>query len=153
MGKGTVALETFKDRLRLRWGYASKRYCLYIGLPDTKVNRVAAEGKARQIELDMASGNFDATLKKYKTDRQLQRSQLKTVELFEKFMQEKAKSVYQRSLEKYKATLGYLRQYFKEKQADAISVALAEQFLEWLCSKISPVTAKERLTLINACWE
>ncbi|WP_019501284.1 tyrosine-type recombinase/integrase [Pseudanabaena sp. PCC 6802] len=153
MAKGTVALETFKDRLRLRWGYAGKRYCLYIGLPDTKVNRFAAEGKARQIELDIASGNFDTTLKKYKTDRQVQRSQLKTVELFEKFMQEKAKSVYQRSLEKYKATLGYLRQYFKEKQADAISVALAEQFLEWLCSKISPVTAKERLTLINACWE
>jgi integrase len=62
MAKGKVAVEIFKDRLRLRWGYAGKRFCLYIGLPDTRVNRMAAEAKASQIELDIASGNFDSTL-------------------------------------------------------------------------------------------
>jgi len=35
-------------------------------LPDSKVNRTVAEQKARQIELDIASGNFDESLRKYK---------------------------------------------------------------------------------------
>jgi len=152
MAKGTVNVEMFKDRLRLRWGHSGQRYCLYIGLPDTVVNRKAAEGKARQIELDIASSNFDPTLKKYKTEQQVKRSQLQVTELFEKFMVEKAKSIYKRSLEKYQATLGYLQKYFKDKQASTVTVILAEKFSEWLCGQIAPLTAKERLTLINACW-
>lgn len=32
------------------------------------MNRIAAEQKARQIELDILSGNFDATLEKYKPE-------------------------------------------------------------------------------------
>jgi integrase len=39
---------------------------LYIGLPDTIANRKAASIEASQIELDMASGNFDPSLVKYK---------------------------------------------------------------------------------------
>jgi len=152
MAKGTVAVEIFKDRLRLRWGHAGKRHCLYIGLPDTKVNRMAAESKARQIELDMASDNFDTTLRKYKTQEQIKRSLVQVTELFEKFMTEKSKGIYKRSLEKYQATLGYLQKYFTDKQADSLNVTQAEKFSEWLCGQISPITAKERITLLNACW-
>jgi integrase len=153
MAKGTIAVEVFKDRLRLRWGYAGKRYCLYIGLPDTKVNRVAAEAKARQIELDIASSNFDATLKKYNTEQQVKRSSLPIVDLFERFTAEKAKSVYHRTLEKYKATIEYLRQYFKEKTADSVTLSVAESFVEWLQGRNSERTLKERLQLLRACWE
>ncbi len=153
MAKGTVNIEAYKDRLRLRWGFSGQRYCLYIGLPDTQVNRKAAEGKARQIELDIASGNFDRTLIKYKTEQQVKREPLKIAEFFYNFMQEKAKSIYKRSLEKYKATHGYLQKYFKDKQAITVTVLVAEKFSEWLSSQISPLTAKERLTLISACWE
>jgi integrase len=153
MAKGTIAVEVFKDRLRLRWGYAGKRYCLYISLPDTKVNRVAAEAKARQIELDIASSNFDATLKKYNTEQQVKRSSLPIVDLFERFTAEKAKSVYHRTLEKYKATIEYLRQYFKEKTADSVTLSVAESFVEWLQGRNSERTLKERLQLLRACWE
>jgi integrase len=152
MAKGTIAVEVFKDRLRLRWGYAGKRYCLYIGLPDTKVNRVAAEAKARQIELDIASSNFDATLKKYKTELQVKRSLPLVVDLFANFTNEKAKGVYGRTLEKYKATIGYLHQYFKEKTADCVTASVAESFVEWLQQRNSERTLKERLQLLRACW-
>jgi integrase len=45
MAKGTIKIEVFKDRLRLRWSTNGDRFCIYIGLPDTKINRSAAEAK------------------------------------------------------------------------------------------------------------
>ncbi|BAY12997.1 phage integrase [Calothrix sp. NIES-2098] len=69
--KGSVAIVVSHGRLQLRFRHAGKRHNLSIGLPDTKVNRKAAEGKKAQIELDIASGNFDPTLKKYKPESAL----------------------------------------------------------------------------------
>ena len=40
--KGTVVIQVFKERLRLCWSYLGKRYFLYIGLPDSKLNRANA---------------------------------------------------------------------------------------------------------------
>ncbi|NJL99901.1 MAG: tyrosine-type recombinase/integrase [Synechococcaceae cyanobacterium SM2_3_2] len=64
--KGTVTVEVFQKRLRLRWRQNGKRYNLSIGLPDSKVNRRVAQQRATQIELDIASGHFDQSLRKYK---------------------------------------------------------------------------------------
>ena len=50
----------------MRWSCESKRYCLALGLPYTDVNLKVAEQKARQIELDILSSNFDPTLNKYR---------------------------------------------------------------------------------------
>ncbi len=83
--KGTVSIEEFQGRLRLRWRYQGKRFTLSIGLPDSKVNRQVAQQKATTIELDIASGNFDASLKKYKP--QIQNiSSITVVTLFEEFV-------------------------------------------------------------------
>lgn len=87
--KGTVVIQVFKERLRLCWSCLGKRYYLYIGLPDSKVNRTVAESKARVIEGDMATGNFDSTLKKYKSQAVLRRSQISAITLFERFTQSK----------------------------------------------------------------
>ena len=65
MAKGQVKVEVFADRLRLRWSFRGKRYCLSIGLPDSIVNRKVASQTAQRIELDMLSGNFDPSLAKY----------------------------------------------------------------------------------------
>ncbi|MDB9390539.1 Arm DNA-binding domain-containing protein [Microcystis aeruginosa] len=102
--KGTVSVEECQGRLRLRWGFEGKRYALSIGLPDSKVNRKVAQQKATMIELDMASGNFDQTLKKYKPHIQ-STSQISVVILFGQFMDSKAKELLPRSLEKYRATI------------------------------------------------
>ncbi|WP_218082160.1 Arm DNA-binding domain-containing protein [Anthocerotibacter panamensis] len=64
--KGTVSVESFRERLRLRWRFEGKQYSIGIGLQDTPVNRKAAKMVAGQIELDIASGHFDRTLKRYK---------------------------------------------------------------------------------------
>ncbi|MEH2214558.1 Arm DNA-binding domain-containing protein [Nostoc sp.] len=64
--KSTVQVISSNDRLQLRFRFADKRHYLSIGLADNSVNRKAAEAKARQIELDIVSGNLDSTLAKYK---------------------------------------------------------------------------------------
>ncbi|WP_299492250.1 DUF3596 domain-containing protein [Acaryochloris sp. IP29b_bin.137] len=145
-------MQVFKERLRLVWSYLGKRYYLYIGLPDSTVNRMVAEQKARQTELDMASDNSDPSLKKYKPQSVSKKKQITAVALSQQYTDYKAAELYQRSLEKYNAAQTYLRRYFKDKPASAISEREAKQFTDWLAQKLAPITAKERLTLVKACW-
>jgi len=83
MPKGAVNIEVFNDRLRLAWSWQGKRFWLYIGLPDSIANRKAASMKASQIELDMASGNFDPSLAKYKPQKQ---ESLSISDIFDQFV-------------------------------------------------------------------
>lgn len=66
--KGVVSVEVFRGRLRLRFRYAGQRYSLALGLPDSKVNRLAAEQRANSIERDIACGRFDSSLASYKPE-------------------------------------------------------------------------------------
>ncbi len=63
--KGTVSIENLEDRgLRLRWRHEGNRYVMaLVGVSDNKLNRAAAQSKARQIEEDMVTGNFDPTVR------------------------------------------------------------------------------------------
>ena len=67
--KGSVTVCCVRGNLRLRlprglWTDKKQVY-LPLGLADNLPNRKAAEIKAKQIELDILSGHFDPTLKKY----------------------------------------------------------------------------------------
>lgn len=64
--KGAVQIIVSNSRLQIRFRFGGKRHYLSIGLTDSPTNRKLAEMKARQIELDIISENFDLTLKKYK---------------------------------------------------------------------------------------
>lgn len=72
--KGSVGLEVFRGRLRLRLPrslFNGKQTYLSLGIDDTKLNRKLAKQKINQIELDILSGNFDFTLAKYKPQTHL----------------------------------------------------------------------------------
>lgn len=166
--KGTVVVENFKERLRLRWRVTRRRYCLSLGLPDTKESRKLAELKARQIELDIISGNFDTTLTKYKPQSLVESkpvinaSSITCGELFQQFMDYKAKFLHPRSLDRYKTTLKYLHQFYckdgtrrrliAEQPAIYLELTHSEQFNTWLKSKNAERARKERLILLSACW-
>jgi integrase len=165
--KGTVVVEKFKNRLRLRWRVTGERYCLSLGLPDTKESRKLAEVKARQIELDIISGNFDRTLTKYKPQSLVQSKPAAIVnlitcgELFQQFIDYKAKFLHPRSLDRYKTTLKYLQQFhcngtsrisLADKPAIHLEQSCSEQFNLWLKSKNAERARKERLILLSACW-
>jgi integrase len=66
--KGSVGVESFQGRLRLRLPrqlFEGRQKYLTLGLPDTDVNRKMAEAKAKLIESDIALERFDYTLAKY----------------------------------------------------------------------------------------
>lgn len=149
--KRLVQVGADKGWLRLRWTYQGKRYALTLGLPDSKVNKTVAQQKANQIELDIASGHFDLSLKRYKPQHH-KLAQITAVNLFRLFAEEKAKQVYQRSLEKYRATVNYLAEYFQDKSAQ-ISESSAGNFAEWLSDRHGQLVLKERIGLLKACWE
>ncbi len=150
--KGTVSVQIFKDRLRLCWSYCGKRYFLYVGLPDSKINRVVAEQKARQIEGDMATGNFDLSLRKYKSEYQQQHQSISMTKLFERFMAQKAKEVTPKTMEKYRATLGYLNRFFGDVAAELVTNSGAEDFAQHLNEGLAPNQCKRRLEELEACW-
>jgi integrase len=155
--KGTVKVESDKGWLRLRFSHAGKRYAFALGVPDTILNRKVAEVKAQQIELDIISGNFDATLTKYKPEKLLEDGKagfLTITSLFESFMEYKAKEVSPKTMEKYRATYNYLLGFFSDRPVDFLDDIAAEEFMNWQFSKgLSPDQVKRRLEELEACWK
>ncbi|GAB4364957.1 MAG: hypothetical protein Kow00121_01080 [Elainellaceae cyanobacterium] len=64
--KTSVSIADNNGSVKLRWSYAGKRYNFSPGLKYTNEGIKLAEQKARQIELDIISGNFDPSLDKYR---------------------------------------------------------------------------------------
>ena len=151
--RSIVSIEALGDRgLRLRWRNNGKRHCLALGLQDSLTNRTVAEAKARQIELDIVSGHFDDSLDRYRLQpRAEERVRLSVPALFERFMKEKEKDVYKRTMEKYQVTLKNLQDRFGNKQAVELTEVLAQEFADSL--KLSELTLKERIGLVRAAWD
>jgi integrase len=151
----TVSVQQYKGRLRLIWTcpVERKRRYLYLSLPDSAINRNAAKQKALFIQNDIGSGNYDPTLKKYKSERQLEYERLTVVELFQRFTEYKAKGVTPKTLEKYRATLQYIEQYFENLKADRVGESQAEGFSAYLAKHdLSKNQCKRRLEKLKACW-
>ncbi|WP_181357499.1 tyrosine-type recombinase/integrase [Stenomitos frigidus] len=161
MKRKRVHIEVRNGWLKLRWSHQGRRYDLALGLPDGALNRKIAERKATEIEIDITTATFDATLNKYRPEQPSQPSGLSVAGLFQKFMRHKASEVYPQTLIKYDATLRRLREFFKEGAAAAVTLEQAEAFRAWFAARInpstqqpnSPTTVKERITLIAACWD
>ncbi len=129
---GTVVVGLCNGRLRLRWSYQGKRYCLPLGLPDSKVNRIVSQGKAAIIEADLFTGNFDQTLTKYKPQRQQSLSNLSIQELLRQFTEYKRRSLETQSLSKFKALRKPIADFFGEKAVVSIDEESADDFRFYL---------------------
>ncbi|MEG3437289.1 DUF3596 domain-containing protein [Pannus brasiliensis CCIBt3594] len=64
--KGSIRIEGSNGRRQRVFSYDGTRHYLSLGLPDSKINRVVAEAKAKIIESDIALERFNPTLAKYK---------------------------------------------------------------------------------------
>ncbi|NEP55766.1 MAG: DUF3596 domain-containing protein, partial [Symploca sp. SIO2G7] len=163
--KGTVVVENFRDRLRLRWRVAGQRYSLSLGLSDTKENRILAGAKAQLIESDIKYERFDFTLAKYKPqdtkgyasvyETKPTQARMTVHQLFTAFTEYKIKTVSKRTIkQKYQVVIKYLDRYFDDKKAaEFVSLDNAEAFVQYLEQSMSVSTIKIYLCLLNACWE
>lgn len=149
--KGTVKIEERNGWLSLRWSYG-KRYTLALGLADSEINRLVAQGRANQIQTDIATGNFDPSLERYRPQVEAVQG-IGIVKLFEEWIAYKARQVEPLTLAKYQTFIGHLQQFFRGRNAASISEDEAFRFRDWLLSKNQPITVRERLGWLRACWK
>jgi integrase len=141
--KGSVAIETVENRIRLRWRWQGRQETIAIGAAGNKVVLTLAQKIARQIELDLLSGNYDSTKERYAVTERPKRSAL---ELWDDFTV--ARGMQRDS--KYRALRGYWLN--DNKPVDRIGTEQAAIFLnKRIGGAIS--TRRSYRSLLSACWE
>jgi integrase len=155
--KGSVGIESFQGRLRLRLPrqlFNGKQQYLYLGLPDTTVNRKVAEAKAKLIEADIAFERFDYTLAKYgKSGPNLTvveaikpKPSLNLAELWERYTEARSKDVSETTLKlNYARVTSHINKLPTKSLEDAIAIR------DHLIKHNSPYTAKRIWIQLNAC--
>jgi integrase len=146
-----IGIETLEGRLRLRFPRAlfsgSQKY-LSLNLVDSVENRLVAEVKVRQIELDIIAGYFDPTLAKYKSHYQpTKKEKIHTLlDLWCDYVQFKSNQVEQSTV---------IRDYsLIEKRIKALPTSDIKDAIlirNHLLSNYSAETAKRTLKQLNAC--
>lgn len=150
---GTVVILERNGRLSLRWSWQGKRYQFSLGLVDESIGRAAAEMKARQIEMDMTTGHFDPSLVKYKSDTVRASRELTGHLLLAEFAKSKSKLVAAKTLEKYQHVEKKLAKFASTKLAADYTERTTILFRDYLLTQISPISAAEYFSVINAAWE
>ncbi len=147
--KGSVAVRSLDGRLRLVWSHCGKRYYLAVGLDDTPENRTIAEYKAKTIERDLLLDNFDSTLNRY---RPQVIDGLTALDLFDRWIAMKRRSVDGKTIEKYQALKSKLTNLLKGRNAELLPRD-CDRVLRQLSNELQPITLLDRLSILRACWK
>jgi integrase len=157
--------------LRLRWTYAKQRYSISLGVPDSPRNRAVAEAKAKEIELDIMTGNFDLSLVKYDERKraELERHQNKQDEngisvsehyitapaLFRRYYEYRLAFIRDKSRWLYEACLRYLDDVYNGRDATSLTQADASKLIRHIkgMDGLSARTKRERLVCIRSAWD
>jgi len=153
--KGTPSLESYQGRLRIRFRVDDQRITFSLGLADTDKNRVKGESIARQMQLDMLSGNFDSTLGKYKPHTHLTvveaikpKTGLDLVQLWNKYSEFKkpqvSPSTYIKDFTKHR---NHINKFPSKSLEDATLIR------DYLLASLTSNTAKRVLTQLKACCD
>jgi integrase len=134
--------------------YSGKQKYLTLGLADSPENRTSAERQARQIELDLITGNFDPTLAKYRPQTHLTlvkpvevpQKALKLSELWDKYTQFKSSQLEETTI---------LRDYGKIQKRilklPTQNLSETREIRDYLLKTYSSEVAKRTLKQFNAC--
>jgi integrase len=150
---GSVVVLERKGLLSLRWSWQGKRYQSSLKLYDDAIGRAAAEMKARQIEIDMVTGQFDPTLAKYRGDAVKGERAITGQSLLTEFSKSKSKLVTAKTLEKYEHVGKKLAKFSGTKLVSEYTERTTVLFRDYLLTQIAPISAAEYFSVINAAWE
>lgn len=153
--KGSVKIKVSNGWLQLVFSYAGKRHYLSLGLPDSRVNRKAAEAKAKLIESDIAYERFDDTLAKYKPQSALSivtpitpnsNSEISLAELWDKFVEYKRP---QCSLNSTNTIYGQFTRYLQKLPTQDIS--RASEIRDFAVKTFPLDSCKRFIVRLSAC--
>ena len=150
---GSVVVFERNQRLSLRWSWQGKRYQFSPKLQADVIGQAAAGMKARQIEIDMATGQFDPTLAKYKGEIVQGVRPITGQSLLTEFSASKAKLVAAKTLEKYEHVGKKLAKFSRTKLVSDYTERTTVLFRDYLLTQIAPISAAEYFSVINAAWE
>ena len=150
--KGTPSLESYQGRLRIRFRVNGQQKTFSLGLADTDENRIKGESIARQMQLDILSGNFDSTLGKYKPHTHLTvveaikpKAGLDLVQLWNKYSEFKkpqvSPSTYIKDFTKHR---NHINKFPSKSLEDAALIR------DYLLANLTPNAAKRVLTQLKA---
>ena len=145
-----VSINADRGKLKLRWTIQGKRKSFSPRLDDNKDGRRAAEAIARQIELDVVSGNYDVTLNKYRPESRYklpEPDRTPTIaSLWEQYTTYRSKQVQETTLRKqYAPITSTLGRMPHQRLEDAVKIR------NWLAKEKSSDGLKRYLTQLSAC--
>lgn len=151
---GRITLEQFRGSLRLRWMLNRKSYSLTIG-KDSRDTLKAARATAQIIDSDITFRRFDSTLGKYgKNSTVLEdvspiqtQQQIKLLELWEKFFNDKLTSIKPKTVEKYENFTKLFSKLGDRLTYDSLAVK------EILLSTTTADRARDCLMYLGACCD
>ncbi|MEG4289645.1 tyrosine-type recombinase/integrase [Microcoleus sp. C2C3] len=148
----TVRTVPDKNRLRLEWVYQGQRRILYLGLADTKSNRIKAREIALQIEADIECGLYDTSLSKYKKNVEPLPA-LSSTQLFDLWLQSKCNNWDNETFRLRSYLKSDLSTFFGVK-IDRLTQDNVKSFYQWLNTRqLAPDTFNRKLDTFETAWE
>ena len=138
--RGEVTIQNIRDRLRLRWTWCGKQKALTIG-GDSPAARSLAQAIASKIKLDILTGNYDESLKKYQIKPERSLTALEILDF------------YFRKLDKVSPKHIAVRRHVErwgDRSGDSVSIEDGQSFLDDL--KLKPSTYSAYLFILKAAW-
>lgn len=147
--KGSISVVSVRGRLKLcfpRPWFGGEQVYLALGIPNTEDNRLYAQGKARDIQIEYQKGQFDWGLTKYKPQhgQLLQPSNLTLADLWGNYCAYKAHKLKPKTLHYWVSTIG--RHIDRCPQQD-ISKALDVR--DWLLGVTTPNMTSRTLAALS----
>jgi integrase len=149
-------IEERGNSLLIRFSHDGKSYSFSLAKHNSPVGRSNANLKIAEIEKDIAYGNFDTTLLKYKP-RKLDNNPtaITAVALFEQYavVMIREKDLTPSSAGKYKAIASKLRECLGDTLAHQVNDSIAKNAVAVMTKTLAGNTVKTYLFLIRACWD
>jgi integrase len=154
--KGGVSIYLERGRLRLRWSCPDpqgqpKRYSIAFG-ENTGFNRNAAERLAKQVEGDIASGNFDHSLRKYRATTEAGNAAPALGMLVDRYVAARFTADQSSSLERHRTLKNHLIRCFGNIEADEVDDRNAAYFAEFLGQTQGGESVNHSLTVLRSIW-
>jgi integrase len=149
--KGTVGVSAHRGMLRLRLPrsvFNGRQVYLCLGLPDTPLNRQAAEMRALAISADIAFDRFDSTLERYRPTATQPDNSPTLGELWDKYTLFKSKTLAHSTLEKdFKWIKTLIQKLPSQRLQDG------RQIRRYLLNVLTPKAAKKAWIYFCACCQ
>jgi integrase len=149
-------IEKRGNSLLIRFSHDGKPYSFSLPKHNNPIGQAAAKLKIAQIEKDIAYGNFDTTLLRYKPRKMGKNpTAITAVELFEKYIPhyQQERGLSHGSGLKLEAIASKLNHLLGDKPAEKVTESVAKDIVARWSESASSRTVKSYLYYLKACWD